>query len=255
MAPEQATTTDRLRSILVLAATAGMIAFNYLAATGRIGGVDTGAISDRYPTIITPAGYAFSIWSLIYAGLVAFGIYQMLPQNLARFRSVRSLYIASCVLNIAWLYCWHYEQIVAGFLLLAALAALLMAINYQLRDASSTGEYWLAKAPFGIYFGWVTAAALVNFAVLLVYLRVGLSPSAWATLGVSLILIAASLAVVVRWRVANLFYPLAVAWALTAIAVKQSGDTAIVVACAAGVVTALIAALSFVLKMPSRNAP
>src|SRR5688572_22486589 len=90
--------TDRMRSILVLAATIGVIVFNWLAATGRLGS-DTGAISDKYPTMLTPAGYAFSIWSLIYLGIIAFSIYQMLPANLSRFRSVRSFYIFSCALN------------------------------------------------------------------------------------------------------------------------------------------------------------
>ncbi|MCA1589919.1 MAG: tryptophan-rich sensory protein, partial [Acidobacteria bacterium] len=107
------TGTDRLRSYLVMAATAGTIAFNFIAATGRLGGgVDTGAISDKYPTVVTPAGYAFSIWTLIYVGLVAFSIYQLLPQNLVKFRNVRLLYIISCVLNCTWLYFWQGEQIV-----------------------------------------------------------------------------------------------------------------------------------------------
>ncbi|MFN2412602.1 MAG: hypothetical protein ABR535_06055 [Pyrinomonadaceae bacterium] len=246
------TGTDRLRSYLVMAATAGTIAFNFIAATGRLGGgVDTGAISDKYPTVVTPAGYAFSIWTLIYVGLVAFSIYQLLPQNLVKFRNVRLLYIISCVLNCTWLYFWQGEQIVVCAVILLALAVALFFINYQLQGHESTAEFWATKAPFGIYFGWVTAATLVNFAVTLVYQRVQLSPSAWTTLGASLILVAASLAVLIRLKLANFLYPLAIAWALTAIAVKQSGNTPIVVACAAGVITSLIAALSFVVGLPS----
>ena len=242
-----------MRSLLVPAATAGVIAFNWLAATGRLGGVDTGVISDRYTTMITPAGYAFSIWSLIYLGLIAFSVYQALPANLARFRPLRTPYIFTCALNCAWLYFWHEEQIVICFVIILALSLTLLFINFIIRTPESLADRWLAKVPFELYFGWVTAATLVNFAIMLKFLKVDLSSSAETTLGVVLILVGAGLAVVVRTRLASYIYPLAIAWALTAIAVKQSGQTAIVAAAAVGVIACLIASLSFVMNMRSTD--
>ena len=252
---DEITAIDRVRSYLVLAATIGVIVFNWLAATGRLAGVDTGEVSNKYSTLVTPAGYAFSIWTLIYVGLVAFSVYQLLPGNVARFRAFRSLYIFSAALNCGWLYFWHVEQIVICFAIIVALAGTLLAINYILRDPESMADTWLAKAPFGLYFGWVTAAAAVNFAVMLKYLRVGMSPSAELWLSVALILLVTAVTIAVRLKLQNYFYPLAVAWALTAIAVKQSGQTAIVVACAAGVVACLIASLSFVMNLRSTENP
>ena len=243
-----ATGTDRIRAILVLTATLGVFVFIWLAATGRLGS-DTGAISAKYPTLVTPAGYAFSIWSLIYLGLIAFSIYQILPVNLPRFRSVRSFYIGSCALNCAWLYFWHREQIALCFVVMVALWATLAMICYQLRESESLRDTWIAKAPFGLYFGWVTAAMFVNLAIVLKFQNVALSPTTETVLAVILILVAAGCAIVVRLKLTNYFYPLAVAWALTAIAVKQSGHTAIVVASAIGVVACLIAALSFVMNL------
>ena len=231
-----------------MTATLGVIVFNWLAATGRLGS-DTGAISAKYPTLVTPAGYAFSIWSLIYLGLIAFSIYQILPVNLPRFRSVRSFYIGSCALNCAWLYFWHREQIALCFVVMVALWATLAMICYQLRESKSLRDTWIAKAPFGLYFGWVTAAMFVNLAIVLKFQNVALSPTTETVLAVILILVAAGCAIVVRLKLTNYFYPLAVAWALTAIAVKQSGHTAIVVASAIGVVACLIAALSFVMNL------
>lgn len=250
---ETATGTDRFRAILVVAATIGTIAFNWLAAMGRIGGVTPAEISDKYPTLITPAGYAFTIWSLIYLGLIAFSIYQLLPANVARFRSLRSLYILSCALNCAWIFFWHGDQIAVCFALILALAIVLFFINYVLRRPGSIGEFWLVKAPFGIYFGWVTAATLVNFAILLVHLNIRLSETSGTLLAVGLILFAALLGVLIRIKLFNYLYPLAVAWALTAIAVKQSGHTAVVTTAAAGVVVCLIATLSFVVNLPSSD--
>src|SRR5688500_4304069 len=96
------TGTDKLRSFLVLAATLGVIGFNWIAITGRLGGEETCNISDKYSTLVPTADYAFSIWGLIYLGLVAFSVYQLLPANLVRFRPVRSLYIFCFALNCAW---------------------------------------------------------------------------------------------------------------------------------------------------------
>lgn len=253
---ETATGTERLRAILVLVATIGTIIFNWLAAMGYIGGVTPAEISEKYQTLVTPAGYAFAIWSLIYLGIIVFSIYQLLPANLVRFRSIRSLYIISCVLNCSWIYMWHSDQIVVCFGLIAALLASLFLINWQLRSTeAAVGEYWLAKAPFGIYFGWVTAATLVNFSIMLAYLKVELSATANTIIAVVLIMIAGAFGIIVRFRMANYIYPLAIAWALTAIAVKQSGKTAIVVAAAIAVIACLIATLSFVVNLPSSDRP
>ena len=241
--------TERLRSFLVLLATLGTIAFNWLAAAGRVNGVTPEMISAAYPTPITPAGYAFAIWSLIYTGLLAFSIYQLLPSNLERYRNVRSLYILSCALNCGWIYFWHNDQIAICLAIIAALAITLFFINKQLRPTDSAFENFIVKGTFGIYFGWVTAATLVNFAVMLVYLKVDLSDSANTGLAVSLILLAAALGVIMRALYRNYFYPLAIAWALTAIAVQQSGHTFAVTAAAIGVIACLIASISFVLTL------
>lgn len=248
---EQRSGVERFRSYLVPLATLGTIVFNWLAAMGRIGGVTPSEISDRYPTPITPAGYAFSIWSVIYIGMIAFSIYQLLPANAERFRRIRSLYILTCALNCGWIYMWHSDQIAICLVLIFLLAACLFLINLDLKQTNGPQEYWLAKAPFSIYFGWVTAATLVNFAILLVHLEMSVSTG----LGIGLILLAATLGVIIRIKLVNYLYPIAIAWALTAIGVKQSGQTLIVVAAAVGTVACLIAALSFVVGLPSTDNP
>ncbi len=247
---EAGSATDKLRAVLVLAATVGTIAFNWLAATGYVNGVTPQMISDKYPTNITPAGYAFAIWSLIYVGMIAFSIYQLTAANVVRFRGIRSLYIMSCALNCTWIYFWHQDQIAMCLAIILGLLAVLLLINVKLREFKSVADSAIVKAPFGIYFGWVTAASLVNFAILLVYLKVDLGSSA-STVGVLLILFASALAVIIRIKLTNYFYPLSIAWALTAIAVKQSGQTWIVSAAAAGVIACLIASLSFVMNLNS----
>src|SRR5438105_5670416 len=84
--------SDRTKALLVLIATAGTVVFNGLAAAGYVNGVTPGIISAKYPTVVSPADYAFTIWTLICAGLIAFGVYQFLPSKGERFRGVRSIY-------------------------------------------------------------------------------------------------------------------------------------------------------------------
>lgn len=244
---EVANSSDRIRSVLVLVATIATILFNGLAGAGYVNGVTPEVISNKYPTILTPAGYAFSIWSLIYLGLMAFSILQLLPANLRRFRAVRSLYILSCVFNCAWIYFFHHDQIGVCLAVIVLLWVSLLLIKVKLAGCATTTETWLMQAPLGIYFGWVTAAGLVNVMVFLKYIDLPAASS--SILGSVLILFAAVCAVVVRLKLLNFFYPLAIAWALTGIAVKQSGNTAIVVSAAVGVVICLITTGSFVVNL------
>ncbi|MBK8464978.1 MAG: tryptophan-rich sensory protein [Chloracidobacterium sp.] len=244
-----ANSRDRMRAVLVIVATIGTIWFNFLAATGSVNGVTPDVISDKYPNILTPAGYAFSIWSLIYLGIVAFSIYQFLGANLVRFRAIRSLYIFSCLLNCGWIYFWHRDQIAICLVFIFALLATLFLMLILFRRSEASGGTLFTKVPFGIYAGWVTAASLVNFVIFLKYEGVELSNFAWNLLGAVLIIFAALIAILVRAKLKNYVYPIAVAWALTAIAVKQGGNTSILVAAAIGVVSCLVTAGSVVVDL------
>ena len=242
---------DKLQQFLVIVATVGMIILNWLAKVGILGGIETGAISDKYPTHITPAGFAFAIWGLIYLGMLAFSIYQALPSNAGKYRDVRRIYILSCVANGAWLYTWSQEMMIVSLGIIVVLLISLALINIKLPVSETKGEYWLTKFPFGLYFGWVTAATILNATITLISLGIDFPETTTILIGAALMLIAAALGALVRWKLKNYFYPLAVAWALTAIAVKQSGQTLIVTACAIGVIICLVAAISFVMEMPS----
>ncbi len=126
-------------------------------------------------------------------------------------------------------------------------------INVKLQTTDSLEEFWLAKFPFGLYFGWITVATILNAAIALVSLNFQTSDSLAVILSAILILVAIVLGVVIRFKLVNVFYPLAIAWALTAIAVKQSGQTLIVASAAVGVIVLLIAALSFLVNIKSSN--
>jgi hypothetical protein len=245
--------SESLKKVLVIISTIGIIFVNWMAAMGNIGGITPDVISSKYPTVITPAGYTFSIWGIIYLGLIAFSIFQALPSNTNVFRQIRSPYIFSCVANCGWIYLWHHEMIVLSVFVILLLLASLALIGFNLRDESSIGENLFAKLPFGVYFGWVTAATFINITIALLYLGFNASETVSLALGCFIILLTAIVGVIMRERLTNSGYPLALAWAYTGIAVKQGPHTAIVIFCALGVIVSLFSALSFVLKEPSKN--
>ena len=135
------TSADHLRAILVLLATVATIGVNYLGAAGVINGVTPAQISDRYPTVLALANYSFSIWGLVYAGLLVFSIYQLLPANIEKYRRIRTIYIASCLLNSLWIYFWLHDRITLCFAIIVLLGVCLFLINRFLRTSKSPGEY------------------------------------------------------------------------------------------------------------------
>src|SRR5690606_16448353 len=65
---------------LVLAVITGNIYFNY--AYNNVFGLRSNTeVSEMYPSLFTPSGYAFSIWGIIYISFLVYGVIQLLPSN------------------------------------------------------------------------------------------------------------------------------------------------------------------------------
>ena len=219
---------DILRQVLVFLAAVLTIIFNILANALPLNGLNTGDISDRFKIFFVPAGYVFSIWGLIYLGLIAYAIYQVLPaqRENPRLRSIGYLFILSCVANIAWLYMWHYE--IFSFTLIAMVALLLSLIAIYLRldigrSKVSNGEKWAVQVPFSIYLGWITVATIANTTQLLYYLdwnAWGISPEIWTVIILAAGVLISAIMSITRVDVA---YSLVLVWAYVGIAYKHGG--------------------------------
>jgi translocator protein len=203
----------------------GVIVVNVLAVTLPLGGNSTGEISDKYHTSITPAGYAFSIWGLIYLLLAGFILYQFRAQgdSAKLIRSISIPFIVSCAANMTWLLLWHYLQIELSVAAMVLLLVSLIAIYRKTAGLVSPtpGEGWLVKLPFSIYLGWISVATIVNVSIVLKkngWDGFGLSETAWAVI---MLCVGALLAVLVSFPYRNWAYPLVFVWAYVAIAVEQ----------------------------------
>jgi hypothetical protein len=203
------------------------IIINILANALPLNGLDTGEISDRFQVYFVPAGYVFSIWGLIYLGLIAYAIYQALPSQREnpRLRQIGYLFIASGLANILWLFLWHYEQFVLTIFAMLALLGLLIAIYQRLgtgKTSVSQAEAWTVRLPFSIYLGWITVATVANATALLDYLNwdgFGVAAEIWMVIMLGAVL---AIAALVSLRRRDVAYNLVILWALAGIAVKHA---------------------------------
>jgi len=85
------------------------IALNAMATSIPLGGQTPPEISAKYPSLFTPAGFTFSIWGVIYLGLLLFIIYQALPsqRSNASLGRISLLFKVNCLANGAWILAWH----------------------------------------------------------------------------------------------------------------------------------------------------
>lgn len=247
---------DSVRQLLVILALIGTLVINGLATTLPINGQTTGEISDRFEVYFVPAAYVFSIWGLIYVGLLAYAIFQALPaqRENPRLRAIGYLFVGSCIANSVWIVLWHYEYFVLTVVVMVALLLSLIGIYVKLgvgHTAVSTAEKWLVHIPFSIYLGWVSVATIANATSALDSLGWSggpLSPELWTII---LLLTGVLLAGLMAFTRRDLAYGLVLVWAFVGIAIKHS-DTASV-STAAWIASALVVILLAVALFRDRS--
>ena len=224
-----------------------------LFGVGLIGGTrveeSAGGALSAEATRLAPAGPAFSIWSVIYLGLVAYTVWQWLPSSVTeRTRSTGWLAAVSMLLNAGWLLVTQQGWIWASVVVILALALVLGELLRRITRQPATGvaERVVVDGTFGLYLGWVAVATCANVTAALVASGVRPNDAVSDTLAVVVLLVAAALGVVFartlggRWAVA-----VAMAWGLGWIAVGRSSGSpqSLVVALFAAVAALVVLAV------------
>lgn len=226
----------RLINALTLA---GMLVVNALANALPLNGKNTGEISDSYPVLFTPAGYVFSIWGLIYLALIGFTVFQALPAQMTnpRLNRIGGWFALSNILNMAWLFSWHWEVLwLSVFFMMGLLASLLviyMLLEIGFHGRSSPMEQTLVDFPFSLYLGWISVATIANVSAALYssgWNGFGLAPQVWAVI---MIVVTAILGLLMIHRRNALTYPAVLIWALIGIRVRPDQHETVGTAAAA----------------------
>jgi len=105
-------------SLLNLVAYIFMVTLNTLSITLPLGGKTTEELSDLYNNPFTPAGFTFSIWSIIYTLLLIFSIIPLVnyfrgkeKKNKLVEKNIGYLYALSCLLNGLWILAWQFQHV------------------------------------------------------------------------------------------------------------------------------------------------
>ncbi|GAB5545629.1 MAG: tryptophan-rich sensory protein [Sandaracinaceae bacterium] len=166
--------SPRVSAVLNAVVAVAVIGWNYWTAINGLDGRTVGGMSDRYDTLFTPAGYAFSIWGIIFLGLLVNAGYQLWLAFTDRepdlFRRLGPWLILTNLANGLWVYLWLTEQTAASVLVLAS-----MFVFTQIAMVRLDMEVWDAPTriiafvwwPIVVYAGWITVAVLANLSAYL----------------------------------------------------------------------------------------
>lgn len=211
-----------------------MLIVNGLAgSTMLIGGQNTAMVSDTYGNLLTPAGVTFAIWGVIYVllGILffrLFGVWKTAnPQLPARATNkMLKWFTVSSVLNICWLFAWQYELLGLSVVLMLGLLATLAHIHRLVSSQQlSRSERVAMRAPFSVYFGWITIATIADITAWLVSIDWsgwGISPTTWTVVILSVAAVVGIIAGVVR---RDSVYLLVFVWAYFGILIKHMSSS------------------------------
>ena len=224
-------TSDRVRVVLVAVTALAQAVSSPLTTLGLGPRTNIAAISAANASPVTPAGYAFAVWSLIYAACLALAIYQLLPsQHDRRVHRRSGWWLAGAfTASAAWVPIFGIQiSWLAQLLLVMLVVCLVFAARGFLvaGPAASIAEIALLRLPVMLYLGWATLAAAAGFATTF---RAWGAPAAARWLDEICLVLVLSATIMSLFVVGRLIaiagFVLTACWALLAIAVNTDNDS------------------------------
>jgi len=216
-----------IRSYIPLLAVVLVIGVNAAANILPINGYQTGELSDLNPTGFTPLGYVFSIWSLIYLGLILYSLVAIFGStaNKSRALKVANLFLLNAAANIGWILAWHYRYVEISLALMLVILVTLVIICVRLRreEPPNRTQFLTIDGPFSLYFGWITTATLANLGAVFYVQQLypfGLSMDLWALITV---ISALTIYVWISLATKDLVYACVFVWASIGIYLRPEG--------------------------------
>lgn len=216
------------------------------AITGTIAVGQSNLVNDGDQTL-RAAGYAFSIWSVLYLGLLAYAVYQALPST-KETPGLRALGWPSAIAMAgcgAWLIAAALDAKWATVAIIAISALVLIVPLARRYPVQHIAEFWLVAAPLSLLAGWLTVASALNTLTVLTSYGI-ITPNAapaWASGGILVVVcIGAWLAASAK----NWIYPLPISWGLLGVAVAEYADRPMIALLAGAGAVALLGVAAWV---------
>ena len=131
---------------------------------GLTGQPDNGELSDKYQTIVTPFGFSFSIWGVIFTWQAIWVVWQFLPSQRNSEGVIKAWYYypIMTVFQAGWTISFSYEIMWVALICMYGIVITLVMATRSLQSYKKTWKgYLLWQGPFSIQTGWIMAAAVV----------------------------------------------------------------------------------------------
>lgn len=242
---------DLLRAVVLIVLALGQVVSSAVVFGGGLGNLS----SDGSDPMITPAAYAFVIWTVPIVSCLVYAGVAWRHRGEASYRAVGWPLAATMAGFSLWLGCAAAGWVRGTVLVFAAmLAGLAVAVRAAARSTppSTRAERGLLRVTLGVYAGWTTVAVWANLAAALHANGAGLPDTPGWQLAV---LAAAALSAVlgVWWTRADAAYTVTVLWALTAVVVATFSRGAATLGAAAGLACALVVIAAVLVRVTATN--
>lgn len=220
-----------------------------IGVMGNSLGLQTNAeLSLKYQTLVTPSGFTFAIWSIIFVSQLVWVLQQFIfdqtPSSSVFRNEMKYSYVWVVVAQCIWTIVFSLEWVTASVVVMYTLLYTLFRIVRMNHSHTSTritntsdsddtvsnnrshaGQYILQEFPFTIHFGWITVASLVNTNVALISWNISNFTTVEyvvALLSVLFVLVAAMISV---FRFDFVVIPTVYAWGLYGIYTLLANNT------------------------------
>jgi hypothetical protein len=220
-------------------------------------GEPIGDRSDGVRTAITPAGWAFSIWGVLYLGSLAYAVFQFLPaqRSNALLEKIGWASAGAFLGNGLWaLYVQGAElNVISVCIIVFTLLRLLSCYRQfgRVRPPFARGEQFLVIAPLSGLAAWLTAATIVNIAAALKFHGVDFKETE-PLLGALVVIAGGVIAGTAIWRGAgNPWYALVFVWALAGIYSASAGPSVAIASASVASGVLVLTIMSIQLSKPA----
>jgi tryptophan-rich sensory protein len=200
--------------------------FSTYGTERRLFGRTNPEVSQRHDTLITPKGWAFSIWAIIFVG-ESLGLLLIWTNALysTEYNEILVPFTYACILQSFWCVFFSKEKMLISAIALTGIALCLKRCSDEISVvamAASTSEIpyisnILISFPIRIHFAWTTAAALINWNMFIVSLRI---PGLEVFPALFSVWIATGIALFRAFFLADSIFPAVLAWAFSAMSGK-----------------------------------
>ncbi|WPR75411.1 hypothetical protein [Algoriphagus sp. NG3] len=222
--------SHKIYSIINLTVLLAVIFWNYWVNAKGLNGNTVSSLSEEYQNLFTPAGYAFSIWGLIFLSLIAQAVFFIIrafspTKDSDSLTQIGPYLIMANIGNGLWLYMWLMENtgisVIVMLGILASLVIVILNTNMERWDAPRPIIFWVWW-PIALYSSWIAVATIANISAYLAKKGWGVADEITWTIVMIVVAVLLNLFMIATRNLRE-FATVGI-WALVAIAVRHWGN-------------------------------